>query len=91
MVITDERVQIDWHWPLPGAHSIMMVNSAQSGEVGGAPPPLSLYLLYLTSKVVLYDMLQLRGQIRSCHFSSNLFSTTTLRLINLAGRTLYIW
>jgi hypothetical protein len=28
---TDERVQIDWQWPLSGVHSIVMVNSAQPG------------------------------------------------------------
>jgi hypothetical protein len=41
---TDERVQIDWQWPLYGAHSIKMVKSAQSGDGGGVHAlPLSLY------------------------------------------------
>jgi hypothetical protein len=41
---TEERVQLDWQWPLSSLHSIMMVNSAQPAEGGGARPPLSLYL-----------------------------------------------
>jgi hypothetical protein len=42
---TDERVQIDWQWPLPGVYSNMMVNSAHPGEGGVCVQalPLSLY------------------------------------------------
>ncbi len=44
---TDERVQIDWLWPLSGVHSIMMVNSAHPGVGGGArPPPFHSVVLY---------------------------------------------
>jgi hypothetical protein len=39
---TNERVQIDWQWPLVGAHSIMMVNSAQPG-LGGECNPSPIY------------------------------------------------
>ncbi len=49
----EERVQIDWQWPLSGLHSIMIVNSARSGEGGGCmpcPPPFTLSTI--TSKVV---------------------------------------
>jgi hypothetical protein len=46
---TDERVQIDWLWSLSGVHSIMMVNSAYPGEVGGLP----FYSIY-HHEVVLY-------------------------------------
>ncbi len=71
---TDERVQIDWQWPLSGIHSIMMVNSAQRGEGGGMHAlPLSFYL---PSRAKLWRGLQLRGQIRLLlYFSSTLFSS----------------
>jgi len=39
---TDERVQIDWQWPLSCVHSIMMVNSAHTGEGEGGGCTLSL-------------------------------------------------
>jgi hypothetical protein len=41
---TYERVQIDWHWPLSGVHTIVMVNSAQPVVGGGParPPPFTL-------------------------------------------------
>ncbi len=40
---TEERVQLDWQWPLSGVHSIMMVYSTEPGEGGGArPPPFNL-------------------------------------------------
>ncbi len=32
---TDERLQVDWQWPLSDEHSIMMVNSAQPAKGGG--------------------------------------------------------
>ncbi len=38
VLVTDERLQIDWQWPLSGVHSIMMVNSAQPGEGGKCAP-----------------------------------------------------
>ncbi len=44
---TDERVQIDWQWPLSGVHS--MEKSAQPGEGGGCTPsPFSIFTI--TSK-----------------------------------------
>ncbi len=52
MLGSDEGEQIEWQWPLSGVHTIMMVNSAQPGEGGGArPPPFTLSTI--TSKVVL--------------------------------------
>ncbi len=49
VLVTDQRVQIDWQWSLSSVHSIMMGNSAQPGEGGrrGAHPP------PFTSKVVM--------------------------------------
>ncbi len=37
-VHTDERLQVDKQWPLSVVHSIMMVNSSQTGEGGGCTP-----------------------------------------------------
>jgi hypothetical protein len=73
-VCSDKGEQIEWHWPLSGVHSIMMVNSAQPGEGVGAarPSPLSLYL---PSIAKLWCFLQLRGQTNSSYFSSTLFSS----------------
>jgi hypothetical protein len=52
---TDERVQINWQWPLFDVHSIMMIKSAQSGEGGGArPSPFTLSTI--ASKVVVYAL-----------------------------------
>jgi hypothetical protein len=34
--ITDQRVHIDWRWPLSRIRSVMMVFSAQLAESGGA-------------------------------------------------------
>jgi hypothetical protein len=51
----DHRVHTEWQWPLSGAHSIMMVKSAQPGKVvrGDAhPPPFAQSTI--TSKVVVY-------------------------------------
>ncbi len=50
------RVHTEWQWPLSGVHYIMMVKSAQPGEVGGVHAlPLSLYLVSTNiSKVVVY-------------------------------------
>ncbi len=62
---TEERIQINWQWPLSGVQSIMMINSAQPGE--GGPCTLST----ITRK--LWCTLQLRGQIQSSYFSSTLF------------------
>jgi hypothetical protein len=69
---TDERVKIDWQWPLSGVHSIMMVNSAKPGEGGGVHAiPLSLHL---PSRAKLLRALQLRGPINTPSISPLPFS-----------------
>jgi hypothetical protein len=70
VTFNDERVQIDWQWPLSGVYSIMMVNSAQAGEGGvhGAWFPLFTPST-ITSKVLVYSF-KLRGQIHSSYFFS---------------------
>ncbi len=71
VTFTDERVQIDWQWPLSGVYSIMMVNSAQPDEGGvhGAWFPLFTPST-ITSKIVLVYSFKLRGQIHSSYFFS---------------------
>ncbi len=53
-VMSRPGVQIDWQCPLSGVHSIMMINSDQPGEGGGAPRPTSFTQSSLTGKVVVY-------------------------------------
>jgi hypothetical protein len=43
----------EWLWPLSGAHSIMMVKSAQPGE-GGSVRPHLFTLSIITSNVLVY-------------------------------------
>jgi hypothetical protein len=71
-----DGLQIDWQLPLSGAHSIMMVNSAQPGEDerGARPPPFHSIYCTITSRVVA-STLPLRRQIHSSYFCSTLFST----------------
>jgi hypothetical protein len=46
----DERVQIEWRWPLSGIHSLIMVNSAQPGEGKGCRLGCSDFAVFLTPK-----------------------------------------
>jgi hypothetical protein len=50
----DHRVHTERQWPLSGAHSIMMVKSAQPGKGDAHPPPFTLSTI--TSKVVVYAL-----------------------------------
>ncbi len=67
---TDERVQIDWQWPLYGAYSKKMVKSAQSGDGGGGARPPPFTLSTITSKVVLYDPAMRAETAHSSYFAS---------------------
>jgi hypothetical protein len=55
VLITDERVQMDWQLQFSGVYSIMMVNSAQSGEDWGCTPsPFHSIYHHVTINFVVY-------------------------------------
>jgi hypothetical protein len=64
-VCCPHRVHTEWHLPLSGVHSIMIVKSAQPGKCMGCKPgsPPSLYLpsrakLWCTSRAAIFQLLR---------------------------------
>ncbi len=75
----------EWQQPLFGIYSIMMEKLAQAGKVGGACP-IPFNLSKITYKV--WSTLQLRGQIHSPFFYSNLCVLCGVHCTAYRGRIL---
>jgi len=99
--ITDQRVHIDWRWPLSRIRSVMMVFSAQLAESGGAltttpftlstsstpPPPVPVTVLSHIAPLPSLWVGYCCGSIRMCYREAGLLSVHPFLKMELTKKT----